>query len=150
MLPLGLALLLLRALVITMAATALLSMIERLVAVASLAAPPPVQDTGRRLPRVPTRPTWPTRPILAWIAILVSLGIKKNLDVANVVIDGRSGRGTTGSGLTGSNTTGAGYGSSGYGSTTAGPHSSNLANKADPRVDSDLGKFFMCVPRVQG
>jgi hypothetical protein len=30
-------------------------------------------------------------------------------------------------------------GSSGYGSssTTAGPHSSNLANKADPRVDSD-------------
>ena len=51
---------------------------------------------------------------------------------------------TTGSsGLTGSNTTGTGYGSSDYGSntgssTTAGPHSSNLANKADPRVDSDL------------
>ncbi|KAL8835051.1 MAG: hypothetical protein Q9170_003480 [Blastenia crenularia] len=46
----------------------------------------------------------------------------------------------TGSGLTGSGT-GSGYGSSGYGSTgstTAGPHSSNLANKADPRVDSDL------------
>ena len=26
------------------------------------------------------------------------------------------------------------------GSTNAGPHSSNLANTADPRVDSDLGK----------
>ena len=26
-------------------------------------------------------------------------------------------------------------------STTAGPHSSNLANKADPRVDSDLGMY---------
>lgn len=43
-------------------------------------------------------------------------------------------------------TTGAGYGSSGIGgnthssSTTAGPHSSNLANKADPRVDSDLDR----------
>ena len=48
-----------------------------------------------------------------------------------------------GSGLTGTSTTGtgAGLGSSttgqhGYG--TAGPHDSNLANKADPRVDSDL------------
>ena len=39
----------------------------------------------------------------------------------------------TGSGLTGSNN------NTGYGSTTAGPHSSNLGNKADPRVDSDLG-----------
>ncbi|KAM3069563.1 hypothetical protein ACMFMF_008779 [Clarireedia jacksonii] len=28
-------------------------------------------------------------------------------------------------------------GTTGYGNTTAGPHSSNLANKADPRVDSD-------------
>lgn len=40
-----------------------------------------------------------------------------------------------------SSTSGTGYGS-GHGSTgtsTAGPHSSNLANKADPRVDSDLG-----------
>lgn len=43
--------------------------------------------------------------------------------------------GMTGSGMTGSNTTG-----SGYGSNTAGPHSSSMANKADPRVDSDLGK----------
>ena len=57
---------------------------------------------------------------------------------------------TSGSGLTsgssGSDMTGGTSGSSGYGtgvgsSTTAGPHSSNLANKADPRVDSDLGNF---------
>lgn len=38
---------------------------------------------------------------------------------------------------------GYGSGTTGYGSTgthsTAGPHSSNLANKADPRVDSDRG-----------
>ena len=33
---------------------------------------------------------------------------------------------------------GSGYPSTTTGSTTAGPHSSNLANKADPRVDSDL------------
>jgi len=31
-------------------------------------------------------------------------------------------------------------GNTGYGNTTAGPHSSNLANKADPRVDSDRSK----------
>ena len=39
-----------------------------------------------------------------------------------------------------SSTSGTGYGS-GHGSagtSTTGPHSSNLANKADPRVDSDL------------
>ncbi|KAL9603549.1 MAG: hypothetical protein Q9219_001051 [cf. Caloplaca sp. 3 TL-2023] len=52
-------------------------------------------------------------------------------------------RTTGGSGLTGTDTAASGYGSSGYGSTTgssttAGPHSSNVANKADPRVDSDL------------
>jgi len=41
--------------------------------------------------------------------------------------------GTTGSGLTGSHGTTTG----GYGSTNAGPHDSNLLNKADPRVDSD-------------
>lgn len=35
-------------------------------------------------------------------------------------------------------TTGSGYPSTITGNTTAGPHSSNLANKADPRVDSDL------------
>ncbi|KAI4238384.1 MAG: hypothetical protein L6R40_005746 [Gallowayella cf. fulva] len=66
-------------------------------------------------------------------------------------LTGSHNTGTTGSGLTGSHNTGttgsgltggSGYGSSGYDnttghSTTAGPHSSNLANKADPRVDSD-------------
>lgn len=42
-------------------------------------------------------------------------------------------------GHTGSGTThGTGYGSTGT-HNTAGPHSSNLANKADPRVDSDRG-----------
>lgn len=58
------------------------------------------------------------------------------------------------SGYTGSNTTsGLGNTSSGYGSsttgttsygsnTTSGPHSSNLANKADPRVDSDNSKAY--------
>ncbi|KFA76791.1 hypothetical protein S40288_09156, partial [Stachybotrys chartarum IBT 40288] len=46
--------------------------------------------------------------------------------------------GTTGAGLTGSHgTTGAGIGSTGH-SANVGPHSSNMANKADPRVDSDL------------
>lgn len=53
---------------------------------------------------------------------------------------GSSGTGTTG----GYGSTGTGLGSTGLGSTghssTAGPHSSNLANKADPRVDSDRGK----------
>ena len=49
--------------------------------------------------------------------------------------------GSTGQGYD-SSTTGQGYGSSttgqGYGSSTTGPHDSSLANKADPRVDSDL------------
>ena len=42
----------------------------------------------------------------------------------------------------GSNTAG-GYGSTNTGSNkiNAGPHDSKLANKADPRVDSDLGKL---------
>ena len=45
-----------------------------------------------------------------------------------------------GSGQTGSSLTDRSYpiGSGPTSSTTAGPHSSNLANKADPRVDSDL------------
>ncbi|KAL3424102.1 cell surface protein [Phlyctema vagabunda] len=48
----------------------------------------------------------------------------------------------TGTGHTGTHTgaTGTGYGSTGAGygtSTNAGPHDSNLLNKADPRVDSD-------------
>lgn len=42
------------------------------------------------------------------------------------------GYGSTGSGLTGSHT-----GSNTYGSDPTGPHDSHLANKADPRVDSD-------------
>jgi hypothetical protein len=56
--------------------------------------------------------------------------------------------GTTGtSGLTGTHSTGTTYGTSGltgtgthgtYGSTNAGPHDSKIANKVDPRVDSDL------------
>jgi hypothetical protein len=52
----------------------------------------------------------------------------------------------TSSGLTGGNTYGSGTttGGTGYtgtsttGSTNAGPHNSNLANRLDPRVDSDL------------
>ncbi|CRK27873.1 hypothetical protein BN1708_014975 [Verticillium longisporum] len=57
---------------------------------------------------------------------------------------GTYGSSTTGSGGIGSGATGVGagatgLGSSGYGntSTNTGPHDSNLANKADPRVDSD-------------
>jgi len=46
-----------------------------------------------------------------------------------------TGVGHTGTGV-GNTGTGAGY--TGTSNTTAGPHSSNLANKADPRVDSDL------------
>jgi len=41
---------------------------------------------------------------------------------------------THNTGLTGTGTAGTGYGSN----ATAGPHSSNLANKVDPRVDSDM------------
>jgi len=40
----------------------------------------------------------------------------------------------TGGGYT---NTGAGYGTTGHSNTTAGPHSSDMLNKADPRVDSD-------------
>ena len=67
-------------------------------------------------------------------------------------LDGRGLSGTTteGTGLTrtglgstrfsSGTSTGTGVGSTGqgYGSTTAGPHLSNLANKVDPRIDSDL------------
>lgn len=52
---------------------------------------------------------------------------------------GTTGHGTTG-GLTGSSATG-GYGNtpgSGNSNKTAGPHNSDLLNKVDPRVDSDL------------
>ena len=45
---------------------------------------------------------------------------------------------TTGTGVGHSSHTGTGVGATGHSSTTtAGPHSSNLLNKADPRVDSD-------------
>lgn len=42
----------------------------------------------------------------------------------------------------GSSTSGAFPGSTGTHSNTAGPHSSNLANKMDPRVDSDMDSMF--------
>lgn len=45
---------------------------------------------------------------------------------------------TTGTHATGTHGTTGSHGTTGgYGSTNAGPHDSNLANKADPRVDSD-------------
>jgi len=71
-----------------------------------------------------------------------STGLDSNSGVSSGLSSGERGVAgvTTGSGYGSSNT---GYGSSetGYGSsTTAGPHSSNLANKADPRVDSDLSE----------
>lgn len=56
-------------------------------------------------------------------------------------LDGRRTTGTTtthGTGLTGGTTGGAGYTGASTGSTNAGPHNSNLANKLDPRVDSDM------------
>lgn len=57
------------------------------------------------------------------------------------LIDGRAVHGNTGYAATGvntgSNTMGNTYGTTG--STNAGPHNSNIANKIDPRVDSDLG-----------
>ena len=49
---------------------------------------------------------------------------------------GRSAPGQTGAYSTGGTT--SGYPATSGSSTTAGPHSSNLANKADPRIDSDL------------
>jgi len=51
---------------------------------------------------------------------------------------GVAGTHTGNGGLTGTSHTGNGLtGNNGYSSTTAGPHSSNIANKVDPRVDSD-------------
>ncbi|OCT52021.1 hypothetical protein CLCR_09108 [Cladophialophora carrionii] len=56
---------------------------------------------------------------------------------------GTAGHGTAGHGTSGYSTAGhgtTGHGTSGYGTTsttTSGPHNSNIANKADPRVDSD-------------
>lgn len=42
--------------------------------------------------------------------------------------------------MTGRTTDTSGYGTHSTGTATTGPHSSGLANKADPRVDSDRGK----------
>lgn len=33
------------------------------------------------------------------------------------------------------------------GTTNAGPHDSNVANKLDPRVDSDMGKLEVTTPQ---
>jgi len=55
---------------------------------------------------------------------------------------GLTGNNTHSSGLTGNNTStthsGAGVGGASYGTYSTTPHSSNTANKLDPRVDSDL------------
>ena len=60
----------------------------------------------------------------------------------NRYTSGTTSSGMTGSGMTGSHNTGNGLAGSGmatgHSSTTAGPHASNMSNKADPRVDSDL------------
>lgn len=54
--------------------------------------------------------------------------------------DGRAVHGNTGYSATGMNTGSNAMGNySTIGSTNAGPHNSNIANKMDPRVDSDLG-----------
>ena len=60
----------------------------------------------------------------------------------SIVDESRGASGGYGSSGTGYGSSGTGHGSSGtgHGSTTAGPHSSDLANKADPRVDSDQGR----------
>lgn len=61
-----------------------------------------------------------------------------------MILDGRAQHTYGTSGATG--TTGLNTGNTytqneyGAGSTNAGPHNSNVANKMDPRVDSDLGK----------
>lgn len=87
--------------------------------------------------------TLPTRPILL-VSLLFNLHDQFLTTTQRVDsdLDGRAthnttGHATTGHSTTGHTTTGA-YGTSG--STNAGPHDSNLANKADPRVDSDLDR----------
>ncbi|RAO66562.1 uncharacterized protein BHQ10_002574 [Talaromyces amestolkiae] len=60
-----------------------------------------------------------------------------------------TGNTTAGTGISSGTGTGTGTGTGAYGAgtggytgtTTAGPHDSNLANKADPRVDSDRGQY---------
>ena len=101
----------------------------------------------RTTPLVLTLQIWPIKPIPVLIVTVVSdIRLFIISVISNCSVDGRSGisgaYGTTGTGATGYGSTGTG--ASGYGSTgthhTAGPHSSDLANKADPRVDSDRGK----------
>lgn len=136
-----------------------LEQMERVVLREHTALPGPRLVTGlleRTTPLVLTLQIWLIKPILVSIVTVVSgIGLFITSVKPNCWADGRSGTsgayGTTGSGTTGHGSTGTGttgYGStgtgaSGYGSTrthhTAGPHSSDLANKADPRVDSDLG-----------
>ena len=58
------------------------------------------------------------------------------------------GGGSVASGTT-SGTTGGLTGSHGHhSSSTAGPHSSNMGNKVDPRVDSDMGMVLQVVSRI--
>lgn len=52
-------------------------------------------------------------------------------------VGGALGGNSTGSGMTGSGMTGSGM-TGHHSNTTAGPHGSNIGNKMDPRVDSDL------------
>lgn len=72
---------------------------------------------------------------------------------ADCMVDGRGTSGGYSSSGTGNTGYSSGYGSSGTGlgssgtSTTAGPHSSDLANKADPRVDSDRGESIIFYTR---
>ena len=103
-----------------------------------------VTDPPERItPLVLTLQTWPIKPILASIATVVSgRGVSIMSFESNYWVDGRSGTsgayGTTGTGTTGYGSTGTHH--------TAGPHSSDLANKADHRVDSDRGKW----PKTSG
>lgn len=65
--------------------------------------------------------------------------------MSNLLLDNSRGTtggyGSSGTGHSGGyDSTGTGLGSTGH--STAGPHSSNLGNKADPRVDSDRGKLL--------
>lgn len=56
-----------------------------------------------------------------------------------------AGAGGMGVGTMGNSTTGYGHHGQGMGAgttTTAGPHDSNMANKLDPRVDSELCMFL--------
>ena len=87
---------------------------------------------------VHTTAIWPTRPTQSeYYLDVVLYGL--TMSRVDSDLDGRTGglghhntTTTTGSGVTGT----SGIGSSGA-NTTAGPHSSNAANKLDPRVDSN-------------